>query len=278
MRPDITQWAALTPTTALDYPDLVFLGWEGNVTSSARTISGTLNSSSFTLEAVYAARTSDGGGGPEGGGVIEPGGDPGGPGTQLECIPGVDPHCGITSPIVINFDNGPYRLTGTESAVLFDITGSGSRIPISWTAAGTNQSFLWIDRNHDGAVTGGAELFGTATMLSSGQRAANGFEALRDFDANGDGVIDANDQVWHRLMLWTDLNHNAISEPNEVTHVADSALRAISLKYHWTGKRDSHGNTFQYEGLISIANGGNGTRQQPVYDIFFVLLFGGNVP
>jgi hypothetical protein len=210
----------------------------------------------------------DGGSGP--GGPIGPGDDGGGPGTQLECIPGVDVGCGITSPIVINLDNGQYQLTGEESTVLFDITGTGTKLPIGWTAAGTNQAFLWMDRDHDGVVSGGAELFGTATVLKNGHRASNGFEALREFDTNGDLVIDANDSVWTQLLLWTDRNHDGISQPSEVTRLADSPVRSISLTYHWTGRRDAHGNTFRYEGLISLSTSG-GSRQKPVYDIFFVL-------
>jgi hypothetical protein len=212
----------------------------------------------------------DGGGGPLG-----PGDDGGGPGTRLECIPGVDVGCGITSPILINLDNGPYQLTGAESPVLFDITGTGTKLPIGWTAPGTNQAFLWMDRDHDGVVTGGAELFGTATVLKNGHRAANGFEALREFDTNGDGVIDANDPVWPQLLLWTDRNHDGISQPSEITRLSDSPVRSISLTYHWTGRRDAHGNAFRYEGLISLSTGGKGLREEPVYDIFFVLASGG---
>ena len=211
------------------------------------------------------------GGGTGGGGPIGPGDDGGGPGTQLECIPGVDPGCGITSPIVINLDNGPYELTGTESPVLFDIAGTGTKLTIGWTAPGTNQAFLWMDRNHDGVVTGGAELFGTATVLKNGHRAPNGFEALREFDANADGVINASDPVWPQLLLWTDRNHDGISQPSEITRLADSPVRSISLAYHWTGRRDEHGNTFRYEGITSLSTGGKGSREQPVYDIFFVL-------
>ncbi len=262
--------------TAVDYSTLIFVGWSGNVTSTNRTISGTLDSTSFTLIATYDNPPS--GGGTGGGGPVGPGDDNGGPGTQLECIPGVDPHCGITSPIVINLDNGTYELTGAESPVLFDIAGTGTKLPIGWTAPGTNQAFLWMDRDHDGVVSGGAELFGTATVLENGHRAANGFEALREFDTNGDGVIDANDPVWPHLLLWTDRNHDGISQPNEITRLADSPVRAISLTYHWTGRRDEHGNTFRYEGLISLSTGGKGSREEPVYDIFFVLAIGHTMP
>jgi len=260
--------------TAYDYPGLIFVDWEGSITATSRTVSGTLNNTSFTLIATY--QNSPDGGGTAGGGPIGPGDDTGGPGTQLECIPGVDGHCGITSPIVINLDNGPYQLTGAESPVLFDITGTGTKLPIGWTAPGTNQAFLWIDRDHNGVVTSGAELFGTAAVLQNGRHAANGFEALREFDTNADGVIDANDAVWPQLLLWTDRNHDGISQASEITRLADSPISSISLSYHWTGRRDARGNAFRYEGLISLSTGGKGSREQPVYDIFFTLAIGGH--
>jgi hypothetical protein len=258
--------------TAVPVAGSVFQGWTGAVTSTDSSIHLFMSGDKY-ITATFGVSPS--GGGTGGGGPIGPGDDGGGPGTQLECIPGVDPHCGITSPIVINLDNGTYELTGAKSPVLFDITGTGTKLPIGWTAPGTNQAFLWMDRDHDGVVSGGAELFGTATVLENGHRAANGFEALREFDTNGDGVIDANDPVWPQLLLWTDRNHDGISQPNEITRIADSPVRSISLAYHWTGRRDAHGNTFRYEGLISLSTGGKGLREEPVYDIFFVLAIGG---
>src|SRR5258706_3234623 len=257
--------------TAVPANGSVFQGWTGATTSTDSSIHFFMSRDKY-ITATFAISPD---GGVSGGGPAGPGDDGGGPGTQFECIPGVAPHSGITSPIFINLDNVPYQLTGAESPVLFDIAGTGTRIPIGWTAPGTNQAFLWMDRDHDGVVSGGAELFGTATELRNGHRAANGFEALREFAMNGDGVIDANDAVWPQLLLWTDRNHNGISQPTEMTRLADSPVRSISLTYHWTGRRDAHGNTFRYEGLTSLSTGGKGSREEPVYDIFFFLAIAG---
>ena len=179
-----------------------------------------------------------------------------------------NPQC---SPIVINFADGGYRLTGANSPVLFDMSGSGHPRLIGWTAAGEDEAFLWLDRNHNHRVTGGAELFGNFTPLQNGYLAKNGFEALAEFDANHDGVIDNQDPIWSQLMLWRDLNHNGISEPNEIEPLDASDVTAIDLHDHWTGRYDSWGNAFRYESLISIKNpSGHAARRQPVYDIFFV--------
>lgn len=177
---------------------------------------------------------------------------------------------GQCSPIVINFASGGYELTGANSPVLFDMSGSGTKIKMGWTAAGANEAFLWLDRNHNGKVTSGQELFGNFTPLKDGQLAKNGFEALREYDDNHDGVIDENDAVWGRLMLWRDLNHNGISEPNEISPLARSGVTQISLADHFTGRVDAFGNAFKYESTVTLGSGGLRPRPRPVYDIFFI--------
>src|SRR5205823_12603124 len=93
-----------------------------------------------------------------------------------------------SSPIVINFSTGGYRLSGADSPVLFDISNEGHVRRIGWTAAGAEEAFLCLDRNGDGQITNGSELFGNATPLKDGSLADNGFQALADFDDNHDGV------------------------------------------------------------------------------------------
>lgn len=148
----------------------------------------------------------------------------------------------------------------------FDIAATGTPIRIGWTAAGANEAFLCWDRDHDGRIASGAELFGTATPLKNGHAAGNDFVALAEYDDNHDGVIDNRDSVWWQLQLWRDLNHDGVSQPSEVTPVAGSGLAAISLDVHWTGRRDASGNLFKYRSTAWIA--GEGPR--PVYDIFFI--------
>jgi hypothetical protein len=174
------------------------------------------------------------------------------------------------SPIVINFDNGGYRLTGADSPVIFDITATGQPVRIGWTAEGADEAFLCLDRNHNGQIDSGAELFGSATRLKDGTRASDGFKALAEFDDNHDGVIDEKDGIWQQLLLWRDLNHDGISQPNELTPVKNSSLTAIRLDYHWTGRRDASGNYFRYQAAVVIQAVANQPTPRPVYDIFFV--------
>jgi hypothetical protein len=102
-------------------------------------------------------------------------------------------------------------------------------------------------------------------------RAKNGFEALAEFDANYDGLINDRDPIWPQLQLWRDINHNGVSEAGENMFVQDSAVVAIDLHYHWTGRHDTLGNAFRYGSLISVTDTtGHTVQKTPVYDIFFV--------
>jgi hypothetical protein len=236
-----------------------FLGWSGVVNSSQESITFQMPGQNTELTANFTYEGNGGGSGDDGGGYNK----------DFPCFPGIDPGC-YNSPIIINFENGGYRLTGRNAPVLFDMAGNGQSRPMGWTAAGADEAFLWLDRNHDGLVNNGAELFGNFTPLQNGQRARNGFDALRELDANGDGVIDERDPIWPRLMLWRDLNHNGVSEQNEILRIIGSDVTSIDLHDYWTGRHDTSGNLFRYESLVSINNSsGHGVHKQTVYDIFF---------
>jgi len=171
---------------------------------------------------------------------------------------------GAYDPIVINL-SGPYKLSGADDPVSFITNALGHPVTIGWTARNTDIAFLALDRNGDGQINNGWELFGNTTPLRQGGRASNGFEALAEYDANGDGVIDAADPVWNNLLLWVDANHDGASEPGELRRVADSSITAIEIQHHWTGRRDQSGNRFGYEGHLH-----EGKRVQSFYDVFFV--------
>jgi hypothetical protein len=185
-----------------------------------------------------------------------------------ELDPTYQPDC--MSPIVINLGQGGYELSGANDPVTFDINATGAPQRISWTARGAAMAFLALDRNGDGVINDGSELFGNHTPLPRGIAAANGFDALAQYDANSDGILDANDPIWSSLLLWTDLNHDGISQPAELASLSSSKVTAIGLHDHWTGRRDVFGNMYRYQSQVWMTNPGGQARATPVYDIFFV--------
>jgi hypothetical protein len=174
------------------------------------------------------------------------------------------------SPVVIALDGGAYPMSGTGDPVLFDINATGTPIRTAWTAPAANVAFLWLDRNHNGKVDDGTELFGTATPTHNGLPVTNGFDAMLELDANRNGLLDDADPVWPELKLWRDLNHNGISEADEISTVASSNLAAISTTYYWRGRRDQYGNLFRYASYASFRNEAGNIRSRPIYDVFFL--------
>jgi hypothetical protein len=169
-----------------------------------------------------------------------------------------------SEPLLINF-SGPYKLSGLDDPVVFDINATAQAKTIGWTARGSDEAFLAFDRNGNGQIDDGSELFGNATLLTQGGRAQNGFEALAQYDTNGDGVINASDPIWSALLLWVDANHNGVSDPSELRRISGSTITAIETGYHWSGRRDQFGNRFGFEGQLH-----EGKRSKAFYDVFFV--------
>ncbi|GBC77380.1 hypothetical protein HRbin08_00857 [bacterium HR08] len=97
----------------------------------------------------------------------------------------------LASPILLDVAGDGFHLAGLSEPALFDFDANGTPLVMGWTRAGEDDAFLVLDRDGDGEITTGRELFGNATPLSSGAIAKHGFMALAEGDQNGDGWIDA---------------------------------------------------------------------------------------
>jgi hypothetical protein len=158
------------------------------------------------------------------------------------------------SPIIIDVDRNGYDLTSLEDGVFFDLDADGVAELVSWTHGLSDDAFLALDRNGNGRIDDGSELFGNNTPIyPTGARitASNGFEALKFLEgpayggSNRDQVLDASDAAFARLVLWTDANHNGISEPAELQPVTAIRLEAIDTQYRLSRRHDRFGNEFR---------------------------------
>ena len=96
-----------------------------------------------------------------------------------------------TDPLVINLDTDIGSVT--DQKFLFDLDSDGDEEEISF--AGKGSGFLALDRNGDGRIGDGSELFGT--------KSGDGFKDLAAFDEDGNGWIDENDSIYSKLKVWT---------------------------------------------------------------------------
>jgi hypothetical protein len=187
--------------------------------------------------------------------------------------------CRRISPVLLTLGPNAFRLTSVDAGVKFDLDGDGTLDRVSWTAADSDDAFLWMDRNGNHVVDDGHELFGSVTPLSwttSGPAAAHGFEALAWFDltANGgvsDGWIDSRDGVFGVLRLWRDSNHDGLSQVGEILTLAQAGVERISLEITESRRQDRYGNLFKYKAHVQSSNDQHAPVRRLAYDVYLAI-------
>ena len=165
-------------------------------------------------------------------------------------------------PLILDLDGDGLEITPLSKGILFDANGDSIRTGTAWV--GSDDGMLVWDRNANGSIDSGRELFGDETILANGQKAANGFAALAELDTGslvngvlvgaGDGKFDAKDAQYANLRVWRDLNQDGISQAGELQTLAQSGVQSISLSSTASSTSYANGNaTLVQTGSFTLA-------------------------
>ena len=155
------------------------------------------------------------------------------------------------------FDLGGDGITTVsleESNAFFDLDNNGFAEKTSWV--GAKEGLLAYDKNGDGIINGGNELFGDRTLMKDGKTlASSGFAALAEYDDNKDGKIDSNDVIYALLRIWQDSDGDGIASAGELRRLVDLGIVSIGLSYSNTGVTDSANNIQVRTGTFTLTDG-----------------------
>jgi hypothetical protein len=175
-------------------------------------------------------------------------------GPRWFCYEGV---CTERTPVLVDVEGDGFRLTDAARGVDFALRPGGARHRFAWTAPGSDDAWLALDRDGNGWIDSDYELFGNYTpqLAPPPGEERNGFLALAEFDkpasgGNGDRVIDRRDAVFTHLRLWQDTNHDGVSQAAELHTLPALGLKSIDLDYRESRRTDRHGNWFRYRAKV----------------------------
>ena len=161
----------------------------------------------------------------------------------------------IYDPLTLDLDGDGIETVSHNGykGALFDHDGDGIRTASGWVAS--DDGLLVVDRNGDGIINDGKELFGDSSVLKDGTKAAHGYAALAEYDSNGDGVVDAKDADFDKLRVWRDLNQDGVSQKEELFTLEEVGVQSLNVAYQDTNQNLGNGNRLAQEGSYTGKDG-----------------------
>lgn len=147
--------------------------------------------------------------------------------------------CNRGDPLVLDLAGDGVQIKPVTEGVNFDLFGWGEPVKMAWV--GTNDAFLALDKNDNGRIDNGRELFVNFVGERGFDEVASGFDNLARYDepaqgGNGDGRIDARDAVFGKLRAWQDQNQDGQTQAGELRTLAEIGVRGIESRYEDLGE------------------------------------------
>jgi len=159
-------------------------------------------------------------------------------------------------PLVLDLDGDGIETVGSDKKILFDHDNDGVKTATGWVSA--DDGLLVMDRNDNGVIDAGHELFGDSAKLGNGKLAADGFSALSDQDTNQDGKVDSKDTNWKQLKVWRDLNQDGISQANELFTLEKVGIASLNVAKKSNNQTLGNGNQLADSGTFTRTDGRTG--------------------
>ena len=170
-------------------------------------------------------------------------------------------------PLTLDLNNNGLETVPVNATnpVYFDLTGEGVQSSVGWVAP--NDGFLVLDRNGDGLINDGTELFGDATPAyeagttnpSTGSGlTVDGFAALAQEDTNGDGIVNSGDANFANLRVWQDLNQDGVSQDGELKTLSELGIESFNVASINHSQLLANGNQIADTGTFTRMDGTSG--------------------
>ena len=171
----------------------------------------------------------------------------------------------VSSPLVLDLDGDGIETINSNFGVYFDHDANGFSELTSWVDS--DDGLLVWDRNADGRISSGKELFGSETILFNQAKAENGFAALAELDSNFDGKFDSGDLEWGQIRIWRDVNGDGVSGDGELSNLFDAGIQSIDVSYLASNFVDDNGNEHRQIGSFTRSDNSTGLMADVWFDV-----------
>ncbi|WDZ94926.1 calcium-binding protein [Herbaspirillum sp. WKF16] len=167
------------------------------------------------------------------------------------------------SPLILDLNGDGVQTMGIDAGVHFDHDRNGFSETTGWVGKG--DGLLVWDKNGNGQIDDGNELFGNNSIDKEGRKSRHGFSALSKLDGNGDKRIDIRDLAYADLRIWRDLNSDGLLDAGELATLEQAGVKSLNAGFTSSEFIDEQGNAHRQLGSYERSDGASAAME----DVWF---------